>query len=205
MSLNTDLPADMHTHKAGQGRYFLLSGNESNAAVFVSRQFHPWNMPEDFVPFGEKFVSELKSFSALGEIGLDRLRGPSLSVQRRYLESLLEAAVAAEKPVVIHNVRCDAELFSALKGFPHNVLIHGFRGGAKALEKYLELGYFVSFSGISNSSMADFLKKNGLVNTGIESDDAPESIEETAQKISQALDIDVRENSITSFRKFLGI
>ena len=205
MSLNTTVPADMHTHRQGQGEYYLLSCNDCNAAKFTSYQFHPWNQPETFVPFDNSFAESLKGYSALGEIGLDRLRGPELNIQRRYLDALLEVASAANLPVVIHNVRCDAELFSALKGFASNVLIHGFRGGAKALEKYLEHGWFVSFCDISNASMLEYLKSQGLNNTGIESDDSSESISEIAAKIAQKTDADVFSNSITTFRKFFKI
>lgn len=204
MSLNHDLPADMHTHNIGQGRYYLLSCSDSSISEFTSRQFHPWHLPDEYIPLDNCFLTDLKNFSALGEIGLDRLRGPDLSVQRRYLDALLEAAESFKIPVVIHNVRCDTELFSALKGFPQNILIHGFRGGAKTLEKYISAGWFVSFSNV-NPSMAEYLRCNGLNNTGIESDDSDDNINDIAENISRHLDTDVSDNSVTTFRKFLGI
>ncbi|MBQ4315091.1 MAG: hypothetical protein IJC21_06600, partial [Lentisphaeria bacterium] len=66
-------------------------------------------------------------------------------------------------------------------------------------------GYFVSFSEISNVSMAAYLKANGLHNTGIESDDTGISIADIADGISRCLDIDVTYNSINTFKRFLAI
>ncbi|MBQ7395281.1 MAG: TatD family hydrolase [Lentisphaeria bacterium] len=203
--MSLTVPADMHTHQPGQGEYFLLSVNGNTAAKYCSREFHPWHLPEKFVPLTDEFLEELKSCSALGEIGLDRLRGPDLMIQRRYLDVLLEAAQHFSLPVVIHNVRCESEILSALRGFPNAVLFHGFRGGGKALEKLLDAGYFVSFSEISNVSMAAYLKANGLHNTGIESDDTGISITDIADGISRCLDIDVTYNSINTFKRFLAI
>ena len=202
MSLNC---ADMHTHRTGEGSLRLLSCASSKLAEYTSLEFHPWSLPDKFVFPQEEFILKLKEFNALGEIGLDRLRGPELGVQRRYLDFLLETAQACKKPVVIHNVRCESEVISALRGFPNPVLFHGFSGGVSSLERLLEAGYFVSFRKISNADVASFLRRNGLKNTGIESDDSGVDIEVVAQELSVILEMDVKNNSIETFKRFLSI
>ena len=197
--------ADMHTHQNNGGGLKLVSCNNWQLSEYTSKEFHPWYLQDEFIPFDQAFADDLNRFSALGEIGLDRLRGPELSVQRRYLDALLEIAENLHKPVVIHNVRCEAETFSALKGFPYSVLFHGFCGGVRALEKILGAGFFVSFSSISNLGVAGFLKSNGLNNVGIESDDSGKNIDDIADEISRMLDMDVRKSSVETFRKYLAL
>lgn len=197
--------ADMHTHLPGHGDFALVSCRDSGLSGYTSKEFHPWYLPEKFETLGADFSEELKKFNALGEIGLDRLRGPDLTIQRRYFEALLEVADALHKPVVIHNVRCEAEIFSALKGFSSPVLFHGFCGGVRTAEKILDAGYFLSFNRISNASVKDFLLSRGLANVGIESDESGMNIEDISDEISRILDMDMRTASFETFRKFLAL
>ena len=196
--------ADMHTHKRGVNRFSLVSSLNSDVAEFVSLEMHPWHLPEKFLAPGTDFIEKASRCAAVGEVGLDKLRGPDIAVQRRYLDWVLETAASLRKPVVIHCVRSEAELLSALKGFPCNVLVHGFNGGARQLAKYIEAGFFISFSKISNPSMADFLASEGLRNTGLESDDTKLDIEAVFENLkSYPFMENSAENSLETFRRFL--
>ena len=125
---------------------------------------------------GEAFFRDLRRADALGEIGLDRLRGPDITVQIRFLKALLAAAGEAGKPVVIHAVRCDAELDAALRDFSGNVLIHGFRGSERRLLAHLTLGRFVSLAPGAWTKYTGLLAERGLDRIGLESDDTGEEI-----------------------------
>ena len=57
--------------------------------VYTSLEYHPWHLPETASALPEAF-DDLNNFTALGEIGLDRLRGPALDVQKQYLKILLQ-------------------------------------------------------------------------------------------------------------------
>ena len=140
-------------------------------------QVHPWHLPEKYSPQADDFLAELSGACALGEIGLDRLKGPELAVQRLFFNDLLRIAERANKPVVIQSVRCDAELDAALKDFPGRVLIHGFRGGEKRLFQHLEAGRFVSFAPGGWCHCLNLLNERGLKNIGLETDDLQISIE----------------------------
>ena len=87
-------------------------------------------------------------------------------------------AEEAEKGVVIHAVRCDSELDFDLKNFNGKVLIHGFCGGEKRLRQHLELNRFVSFAPGGWRHCAAFLRRNGLKNIGLETDDSNLRIED---------------------------
>ena len=162
---------DFHTHRPGKNA--LVSAEKMPEHIpYWSFQIHPWDLPEKFVFPEPGFFDSLSSAAALGEIGLDRLKGPSLEVQRKYLDFFLETAEARQLAVVIHCVRCDAELDAALKNFSGKVLIHGFRGGEKRLLNHLEKGRFVSFAPGGWKHCPETLRENGLRNIGLETDDA---------------------------------
>ena len=82
---------NFHTHISGE--HALVSAvDKPENSVFWSLECHPWNLPEKFVFPEEIFFEKLALASALGEIGLDRLRGPELAVQREYFRTYLSAA-----------------------------------------------------------------------------------------------------------------
>ena len=202
------MTSDLHTHRSKGGVFELVSTTVPENCIYPSLEVHPWNLPESFTAFDDEFIARAKKCSAIGEIGLDRLRGPELAVQRRYFDALLDIADALAKPVVIHCVRCDAELMHSLAGFRQNVLIHGFNGGVGKLERYLDAGFFVSFSNLKNKDVISFLQKNGLKNTGLETDDLDCDIEYIAGNIASALGIpveDINANSLETFKRLLSI
>jgi len=173
---------DFHTHNRNTSLRALVSSEEPDAAPLVSREFHPWRVPEDFTRLPEGFPEELRRCAALGEVGLDRLRGPSFAAQTRAFSAALEAGAALRKPVVIHAVRAAGEVIRMTAGYPAPRLIHGFRGAVRRLEEWLDAGFFVSLApaALRDDAIAGFLRRNGCARIGVESDDLPEFDLDTA-------------------------
>ena len=142
---------DFHTHHIGK-RPAILSTKSAAASEYTSLEYHPWNLPETFAPLSVTPES-LSNFTALGEIGLDRLRGPALDIQQQYLTALLQLASDCRKPVIFHCVRAFPELFALMKNFSLPWAIHGFRGKVELLEEIWKRGGIVSF----HPSIADNL------------------------------------------------
>ena len=134
---------DFHTHHISR-RQAILSAKSAVESEYTSLEYHPWNLPETFSPLPVTPES-LSNFTALGEIGLDRLHGPALDIQRQYLTELLQLASDCRKPVIFHCVRAFPELFALLKNFSLPWAIHGFRGKADLLEEIWTRGGIVSF------------------------------------------------------------
>ena len=154
---------------------------------------------------GEIFFRDLRRADALGEIGLDRLRGPDINLQIRFLKTLLAAAEEAGKPVVIHAVRCDAELDAALRDFSGNVLIHGFRGSQRRLLAHLALGRFVSLAPGAWTKYAGLLAERGLDGIGLESDDTREEISSIYLRAERETGIPCwTERCRKNFSRFIG-
>ena len=139
------MASDFHTHHLPPpGVRALHSGTVPLDGVFNALELHPWRLPENFAP-QEGLAERLRDFDALGEIGLDRLRGPKLPVQQEFLRAYLSLACELEKPVVLHVVRSFPEIMAMLKTCPLRVMIHGFRGTPALLDELWERGYTVSF------------------------------------------------------------
>lgn len=84
---------------------------------------------------------------AIGEAGFDKLRGPSMELQRRVFEEQIVISESIRKPVIIHCVRAWDELLSVQKKMKPEMpwLIHGFRGNAELAGQLLSKGMYLSF------------------------------------------------------------
>jgi len=102
----------------------------------------------DFDKF-ESFVRGRK-VSAIGEVGLDYHYHPETAVaQKELLGRMLEVAGKLDLPVIIHTREADsdiAELLSKWRGV--RGVIHCFTGNSGFALKLMELGFYISFSGI---------------------------------------------------------
>lgn len=195
---------DFHTHFSGKNA-LVSAPVKPDDCTYWSVEVHPWHLPETFAEPDENFLSGLRDADALGEIGLDRLRGPALDVQRKYLAFLLAAAEKASKPVVIHAVRCDSELDGELKNFSGRVLVHGFRGSEAKLLHHLELGRFVSFAPGAWREHCSLLKCRGLNNIGLETDDSQMNITDIYREAEQFFGVPQWENTCReNFLRFIG-
>jgi TatD DNase family protein len=103
---------------------------------------------------------------ALGEIGLDFYYDFSPQDQQvAALEKQLDIALARKLPVVIHCRDAYGLLAEILQGRAHawRGMIHCFTGTPEEVTKLLELGFYISFSGIVTFRNAEILREAALV------------------------------------------
>lgn len=96
---------------------------------------------------------------ALGEMGLDRhYPQPTMQVQRAAFEAQLSLAVQMpDLPVIIHNREATDDTLAVLRasGLPgERFVFHCFTGTAQELDRILEFGAMVGFTGIVTFSSA---------------------------------------------------
>jgi TatD DNase family protein len=101
--------------------------------------------------------------AAVGEIGLDfyRRRSPE-EVQKYWFRELLEWAGGLKKPVVIHTREATSETLSILKEFRPRLtggIMHCFGGSLAEARAFLDLGLFISFSGVLTYPKAEPLRQ----------------------------------------------
>jgi TatD DNase family protein len=99
---------------------------------------------------------------AIGEVGLDHVdehRGPH-AAQERWFEGCCALAVELGLPVCVHTRGCEAEVYEAVRR--HRGLrgvMHYWALGWDWAERFLDLGFWISFSGIVTRASRDDLRR----------------------------------------------
>lgn len=112
---------------------------------------------------------------AVGETGLDyHYDHASRERQLAAFEAQLALAAAAGKPAVIHAREADADVAAVLRNHPGvTAILHSFSSGPALLDAALELGHYVSFSGMvtfRNWTMDDAIRRVPLDRLLLETD-----------------------------------
>lgn len=106
--------------------------------------------------------------AAVGEIGLDYYYGAERKAsQRKLFDAMLEIAQDHRLPVVVHSREAEADTLAALRDFAAQCrrtarlpgVLHCFTGSTRFMEKLLEMGFFISFSGIVTFPSATSLRQ----------------------------------------------
>ena len=104
------------------------------------------------------------SLSAIGEIGLDYHYSPETrEEQLKLFGEQLEEARKRNLPVVIHTREAADDTLSVLREIPSRGIIHCFTGTPDEARAYLDLGFFISISGIVTFRPADNVRESALV------------------------------------------
>lgn len=101
--------------------------------------------------------------AAWGEIGLDYFYSPETrDAQLEHFLAQLQTAADLRLPVVIHTRNADDDTLGALREVPSRGIIHCFTGSPEFCRKLLDLGFFVSISGIVTFRAADNVRETAL-------------------------------------------
>ncbi len=149
---------DIHTHKITCDAIISIEpgAGEPDPGKYYSVGIHPWN--SEFAV--TDLFKELEIYArhdnvlAIGEAGIDKLKGASLDKQKDLF--LKQASLAGElnKPLIIHAVRSYNDIISLHKKLkPENAwIIHGFRGNSNIAEALLKEGFYLSYGELFNEA-----------------------------------------------------
>ena len=102
--------------------------------------------------------------AAWGEIGLDYHYSPETrEAQLKLFAEQLEEARARNLPVVIHTREADEDTVSLLREIPSRGIIHCYTGTPEYAKRFLDLGFYISISGIVTFKPADNVRASALV------------------------------------------
>jgi len=94
--------------------------------------------------------------TAVGEIGLDYYYSPETrEAQLKLFGEQLELAREKNLPVVIHTREADDDTLALLREIPSRGIIHCYTGTPEAARRFLDLGFYISISGIVTFRAAD--------------------------------------------------
>jgi TatD DNase family protein len=139
---------------------------EENAEVWCSVGTHPHHADEELDIFTEDLVrlSQHPKCVAIGEAGLDYFYD---NAPKEAQETGLRRHIAASRltglPLVIHSRSADVHMAAVLTdevgqgAFPF--VLHCFTGGAELARQALELGGYISFSGIITFKNAEEIRE----------------------------------------------
>lgn len=102
--------------------------------------------------------------SAVGEIGLDYHYSPETrDAQRELFARQLMTARTLNLPVVIHTRDADDDTLALLREIPSRGIIHCFTGSPAFCRALLDLGFYISISGIVTFRAAANVRESALV------------------------------------------
>ncbi|HJO74303.1 MAG TPA: TatD family hydrolase, partial [Rhodospirillales bacterium] len=138
---------------------------ETYENVFCTVGVHPHNAGDEPEVTPDRLIELAKhpKVVGFGETGLDfHYDNSPRDVQERFFRAHIDAARETGLPVIVHTREADADMVRILEdehangAFPG--LIHCFSSGPDLAEKVLDIGFFLSFSGIVTFKTADDIR-----------------------------------------------
>ena len=157
----------------------ILSLTKKYSNVYASVGVHP-----DYEDIQEPDIETLFNYSknekvvAIGETGLDyfRLKG-DLSWQRERFRTHIRASIKSNLPLIIHTRNAQEDTISIMKeesAKSTTGVMHCFTESYEMAKKAIDLGFYISFSGIitfkNAESLRETVKKIPIENILIETD-----------------------------------
>ena len=137
-----------------------FQGIKALANKFPELSFAVGLHPLDVHKWKEDTAKEILSLAssdhrvvAIGETGLDLYKADNYEQQKQALTEQLRIAKKLDKPVIIHCRNASLQLKEILGDFWQNVgavkgVMHCWGGGKEETNWFLDLGFYISFSGI---------------------------------------------------------
>lgn len=112
--------------------------------------FHPWYLEDldlDEAEYLLRMISSSQCCRAIGETGLDGVRGVNQALQLAFFRIHCSVASSAKKPLVIHCVRKHQEVINEIRAsrFGGGVMVHGFSSRWAVASMWLASGAMLSF------------------------------------------------------------
>lgn len=178
---------DIHCHDRSRYREAVINiypDDEIIEGAYHSVGIHPWNTSN----INPQTIEKLKTLAshpqivAIGETGLDTLKGASINIQIDIFCLHVTLSEQYKKPLIIHCVKAFNEII-ALKKLLHSSMpwiIHGFRGKPHLATQLLNNGFYISLGKHFNPHTAAIIPPDRLF---FETDDSILDINTIIDKI----------------------
>ncbi|MGM0409047.1 MAG: TatD family hydrolase [Bacteroidota bacterium] len=224
MNLSGDIYLNFHAHQQEPDedeiviQSLFLQDNlttQSSDKIFFTSGLHPWHADQlDINQIEEKLEKLIlaKKIIAIGETGLDKLKGVKWETQFRVLKKHIEISEKYQLPLVIHSVKAHNEILKLKKdtGAKSQWVIHNFTGSKQMAMDFIDHGFYLSICHHiknENSRINYFFHQLPKDKIFLETDDFDISIKELYQIAAEKLEISVEElkmQLIYNLQAFLG-
>lgn len=204
---------DCHTHNTDLNEFSIVNSHLQSIDSFHSIGIHPWNTNAENFDLKEfnQLITHPKCI-AIGEIGLDKLKGAELRTQIRTFEQQVIFAEEYALPIIIHCVKAWNEIKNMKRSMnPKQAWIfHGFNklnllNEILAEGCLISLGHFILHSNFTFESIQQLPLDRIL----FETDDKKINISSIYQQYSELsgislldLSIQIEENFKNTFKKW---
>lgn len=184
--------ADIHTHNLSAPSGSVISvepGAEFLPGRLYSVGFHPYTVgegkPLDFERLGQD--AERCQVVAIGETGIDKLRGGPVDRQIEVLRRHAELSESLRKPLILHAVKTFPELIALRRELKPSQrwIVHGFRGKAQLARELLSHGFDLSLGERFNPEAAALIPAGRL---WFETDTSTLPIDEITRRVGLCRD-----------------
>lgn len=182
---------DIHSHNRVPSDDRVISldyDSDVPSEGFYSVGIHPWRTAE--IDSLDDMMSSLaakaskENVVAIGEVGLDRLRGAEMDRQKEIFTAQARLAEQIGKPLVIHCVKAFDVLMALKKNLkPRQTwVVHGFRGKPETARQLLSAGISLSFGEKFNPDALIIVDDDRLYT---ETDESQTDIDTISSKIAE--------------------
>ncbi|MEA2106039.1 MAG: TatD family hydrolase [Bacteroidota bacterium] len=213
MNLSKDFYLNFHAHQQHPGEneivvqsLFLQENITAHVSenIFFTAGLHPWHADQldlnQLEKKLEKFISK-KKIIAIGETGLDKLKGADWETQLRIFKKHIEISEKYHLPLVIHSVKAHNEILKLKKdtGAKSHWVIHNFTGSKQMAMGFINHGFYLSICHHiknKNSRINQFFNQLPKDKIFLETDDFDISIKELYKIAADKWKIGVKELKI---------
>jgi TatD DNase family protein len=212
---------DFHTHGMRQAnRNDVIEIVSLHLGKDVPHQYftvglHPWWTEQSATADQRKELERLLTDShclAMGEMGLDNLKGPAMKSQIDILRSQLAIADEMNKPVIIHCVRAFGQLSEIKKEFPgiEKWCVHGYGRHATLAKQLIDQGFYLSLMpGLPPAKYMALFESLPHDRLFLETDSMPDAdiigVYEAMASLANLSMVELKEQMNNNARTFFGI
>ncbi|KAL0251118.1 hypothetical protein GEMRC1_000332 [Eukaryota sp. GEM-RC1] len=215
---------DFHTHnKPSHGDIlcinscFVSTKDSIDLNSYFTVGIHPWQVLSETEI--QSHIEEIRNLAsshhknciAIGECGIDKLKGSSLDQQISTFRKQLDLAIELQKPVIVHCVRAFDSLIQIRKQYPYiRMAIHGIVTSSQLMEDLSRLGFYFSIGAavLKSTKLQQALQKIPPDRMFLETDTSDVSIVDIYDKVADIVKQSPEELKaiiLTNFRNFMGI
>lgn len=179
---------DIHSHKPSPRTVVSLSatGDESlpPEGTLFSVGIHPWDSATCTDTEHLYRMAALPGCVMIGEAGIDKLRGASVSIQKELLKTHIQLSEQLQKPLLQHIVKATDEIIALHKELRPEMpwIWHGFRGNAHTAEMLLKRGFYLSIGERFNADAVAAIPDDRLL---VETDCSRLTIQDIVRNVAE--------------------
>jgi TatD DNase family protein len=195
---------NLHTHRKPQfsqekvvrNGYLLPTNILNNIPYTLSCGLHPWLISKNYfehLNHLEELLYQVPNVCALGECGLDRVKGPSMEIQLDAFNIQIQLANHYKKPLILHLVKTYSDFLAISKKIMVPCIVHGFKGNQTEANQLISKGAMISFGPrlLIDLQLQEIFKNIPLELIYLETDSKPSSIATVYEKASELKNLPV--------------